>query len=89
MYEQEAKLREYAESAKCAAGTATPGSIGNSLRQDTAEPRRETMRERLSGRIDRSRREQYRTDQMSELLFLLEKNPELARILELIEQVSI
>ena len=51
--------------------------------------RKESLRERLADRVSRADRESRKTESMRELAYKLDKNPEVARILELMEECAI
>jgi len=61
------------------------GMVG---RNETSEPAQESMRERFQYRLSRATREARSKERLEELLYLLDKNPEVARILELIESLQ-
>lgn len=87
-YAQEQKIKHLAEQqAKFPEGTTTPmgpaGQIGNDRGMH------EGLRSRLAGRLGRAREEQHRREAMEELAYLLEKNQEVARIIELVEQIGL
>lgn len=64
------------------------GTMGASLRGGYAnECKRASLRERVSDQLYRARSESGKCSRLEELTFLLEKNPEVARILDLIEEV--
>lgn len=65
---------------------AKAGIVG--LRQDASEPCRASLRERVFERRSRAQRESRNADKLMELEMLLEKHPEVARILELSELVG-
>jgi hypothetical protein len=50
-----------------------------------AEP---PFRERMQSRLHHARREGHKAHQVEELIYLMDKHPEVARILELIELVG-
>lgn len=54
----------------------------------TSEPMQEMLSQRFRTKLNRSKRENYRTHQIEELVHLLEKNPEVARILDLIDAIG-
>ncbi|MES2136110.1 MAG: hypothetical protein V4502_03495 [Pseudomonadota bacterium] len=56
------------------------GECGNSV-----EP---PFRDRLQNRLHHARREAEKANRIEELLYLLDKQPEVARILELVEAVG-
>lgn len=82
-YEQEQKLK--AMQADCAKGAATPYGMLNTLDQDS--PCRASLRERVAMDLRRAERESYKALRLRELSDLLEKNPDMARILDLVEEV--
>lgn len=82
-YEQEAKLKECAVD-QCAQQSAPMGYGGTA---NDPEPCRASLRERVSMDLSRSCREARKRDRLEELSYLLDKNPEIARILDLIEDV--
>ena len=51
----------------------------------TQTPDPPTFMERVRQNLEHSRKEMRRADNLSELQYLLEKNPDMARILELLE----
>lgn len=55
---------------------------------NAAMPVREGMRERFRSRLDRARSEGNKAAQLGELVCLLDDNPDLARILELIDALG-
>lgn len=87
-WEQEAKLKEAAQQ-QCATpyGEATAKSMGGAIGCDTAQSARPSLRERVSMDLHRSMREVRKRDRLEELSYLLDKNPDIARILDLIEEV--
>lgn len=52
------------------------------------EPKRESLSARFRSQESRLRRDQQKLDQLGELTFLLEKNPEIARILDLVDELG-
>lgn len=48
---------------------------------------RSTLRDRVNGQLQGAEHEAYKAQRLRELLELLDKNPEVGRILELIEDV--
>lgn len=48
---------------------------------------RQSLAERIASQLDRSGREARKLEALNELSFLLQKNPEVARILDLMEAV--
>lgn len=82
------KLKAAEKSARGAAGIASSGNAGNAIRgMDTAEPQRACLRDRVMMDLDRAQRESRKTYQLAELADLLEKHPDVARILDLVELV--
>lgn len=80
----EADLRAQAHSA----GQTMGGAIGNASTLNQATPKRETLRNRMARGVDRMHRDRIRANGMEELVYLLDKNPEVARILDLLEEVG-
>lgn len=62
------------------------GAMG--LKQDAAETR-ETLTGRIRDKMHRAQRESRNADQLRELTYLLDQNPVLARILDLMEEVGL
>lgn len=84
--EQESKLKQAAAQIhqdQCA--QAINGSIGLAGETKCAVP---SLRERISKQRLYAQIESRRADALMELEYLLDKNPELARILDLLEQVK-
>lgn len=67
--------------------TAGYGAIGNSAMPKTCEPCRASLNERVSSQLNRAIGEARHAEQLRELQYLLRKNPDVARILDLIESV--
>lgn len=94
-YANEAKLKQMAteqqtarayDNTKCNVGS---GSLGGAMCMDQDKiPCRDPLIERVRSRFHRSASEGRKADRMNELLFLLEKNPEVARILDLVGEVE-
>jgi hypothetical protein len=83
--EQEQKLKAMAEQQQyMSAGATLGGQIATPM---VDEPSRASLRERVAMDLGRARRESRKLDRLSELEYLLGKNPEIARILDLIEDV--
>lgn len=82
-YEQEQKLKGI--QADCAKGAATPYGMLNT--SDQVEPCRASLRERVMMNLRRAERESNKALRLRELRDLLEKNPDVARILDLVEEV--
>lgn len=87
--EQIKKQREYldcANSAKMSTGPSTPynacGSAGLS------EPMRDNLQQRVASQTRRAQRESRKANKLSELQYLLDKYPDFARILTLLEEVD-
>lgn len=92
MYDhEEMKKKLYEEAAKIQAGKcgATPCETTAAFDPYDKEPRREALRERVWTGVRRAERESRKAQQLAELAILLDKNPEVARILELIEDVRV
>ncbi len=71
------------------AGTRASADLcAGSIYADTSMPRRPGLRERLRTNLRFAREQVQKTEMMNELEYLLEKNPEVARILELMEEVK-
>lgn len=69
---------------------AQTGAIGGAMTPKSLdEPCRASLRERVAMDLGRARRESRKLERLSELEFLLDKNPEVARILDLIEDVRV
>jgi len=80
--EQEEKQRAY--EAQC-----QTGSIGAQTPYgETMEPKRESMSARFRSQANRLRKDQRKLDRLGELNFLLEKNPDIARILDLVDELG-
>lgn len=58
--------------------------IGNA----STTPARETLRNRMARGVDRIHRDRDCANKMEELVYLLDKNPEVARILDLFDEVG-
>ena len=84
-FEQEQKMREEKLSAMC--GAQTPTGMLGAAKTYADEPMRVSLRERVAMDLNRSVRESNKLQRLQELTFLLDKNPEVARILDLIEEV--
>lgn len=63
----------------------TTGVLGTAY--DSPEPCRPSLRERVTSHLYRARKEADTRNRLEELQFLLDKNPDIARILDLIEDV--
>lgn len=87
MYDHESKAKiEQATQPQCGAEIKTAYGMG--LNTACEEPSRELLTRGLASRLHRARREKAKTDQLEELIYLLDKNPEVARILDLIDAVG-
>ena len=95
-YQTEAKIRAadaqqgstqaYENSAKC---NMAGGALGGAMCMDQDKiPCRDALVDRVRSRLHRSSSEARKAVRMEELLFLLEKNPEVARILDLVGEVE-
>ncbi len=69
------------------ANQAQASTIGNA-KMEYGEPMRESLTGRLRSRLGQSMRESRKAEQLNELLYLLDKHPEIARILDLVEAVG-
>lgn len=78
---QEIKRSIYAQEA-----CDTQGMVGGAL--GSTKTAVSSLRDRLAERVDGSRRERRRAEKLEELVYLLDKNPEIARILDLFEEVG-
>ncbi len=83
----EERLKDMAaQEANCAAGIGTIGGYANqAMGLDTDAP---SLRSRIHSQLRCAQRESRKANLLSELEYLLDKNPETARILELMEQVG-
>lgn len=84
MYEREAELKRATAATQECCDTTNAGKIGYGL----DEACRPSLAERVTTQISRARREARQLDRLSELRYLLEKNPEVARILDLMESLK-
>lgn len=84
----EQKMREEKLSAMCG-GAATPYGMAQTATLGLAydEPCRTPLRERVQSQLVRSHQEARKEQQLQELAQLLDENPKIARILDLIEIV--
>lgn len=71
----------------CAQGTDVGQSTLNSALTGADIPARTSLTERVASDLYRAIRESRRSHKLEELKYLLEKNPEVARILDLMEEV--
>ncbi len=85
MYEKE--VAEKLNAMNQAKAQTTGAAIGGYAGLDS-EPLRESLTGRFRNRLHRHQREGRKADQLGELLHLLEKNPEVARILDLVDALG-
>ena len=69
--------------AQMANASMTQGYVGGGMALD--EPCKAPLRDRIGSRARRAGNEARRAENLKELQYLLDKNPEVARILELLE----
>lgn len=60
-------------------------SIAQSQPQQCGEPMRETLTRRIDSRLYRAEKESRNNERLRELRYLLNKHPEIARILDLLD----
>lgn len=90
--EEKLKQQQYAESmAKpqpqpydLAGGLASGATFGNASQQ-CVEPMRQTLTGRIDARLYRAEKESRNNERLRELQYLLNKHPEIARILDLLD----
>ena len=88
MINEEVIKRAAAEnSAKCAQGTIGGAALGGYM-QPQELIAKAGLRDRLQGQIYRADKESRRVEGLRELDYLLEKNPEVARILDLLDLIQ-
>ena len=63
-------------------------TIGGGMGSTLTEPTREMASRRFKAQLHRAQRDRHRTEQLQELCYLLDKNPEIARILDLIDAIG-
>jgi hypothetical protein len=88
---REEELKKLAYEAERAARTNPVGDSAIGSGAQTAQcgrPMENSLRERLERNLHRARREGHRQHRLEELVFLLDKNPEIARILDLVEDLG-
>lgn len=90
MHSDEVKLKQACQqqnSAKYSPQHAAKGLASDSgyIGRGLDEPCRVPLREQVAGSLSRSYRESRRVDQLAELQGLLDRNPEVARILDLLD----
>lgn len=83
-----ARIKERIEKMQAATGTIgyapkTPHGL-----QQECEPVQEGLTERFRSNLRRVNREKRKADRLEELVYLLEKNPEIARILDLVDALG-
>ena len=78
--EREQKLKAMAETCQ----QSTKGSCGDA---GMLAPARDSLLDRVRARVDRAKRESVKYERLAELQYLLDKHPEVARILELMEEM--
>jgi hypothetical protein len=69
--------------AQGSARTPTSGLLG----YEATQPVRPNLRERVASDLGRARRDANKRDRLEELQLLLDKHPDIARILDLLEDV--
>ena len=84
MAQQKKSLYEQAENMRADSMT-QGGRVG---RKETPEPCKTSMKERFEANLYQAKRQSRKRDQLEELLYLLDKHPEVARILDLIESLQ-
>ncbi len=80
MNEEQLKQAAYEQQAKY-------GTVGGAT-QECAMPARDSLTQGFRAQASRLRRDQHKLDQLNELTYLLDKNPEVARILDLIDAIG-
>lgn len=85
--EQEQNLKAMAADCGYNSTQVQTGKIGGYMAQEDCEPARPSLGERVANQLGKARRESRKESRLAELSYLLEKNPEVARILDLIEDV--
>lgn len=90
-YEQEQTIKAAAGQADALnIPSSTQGSQGGYATLDgDGEAKRENLQERVARRLSRARSESRKEARLEELDYLLRKNPEVARIIELIEDMQV
>ena len=86
--EQEYKLKEMADKEFGGEIGASQQTLNQGCAERTQIPSMPSLRERIHDQRYRAQVESRRAEQLGELECLLDKNPETARILELLEQVK-
>lgn len=86
---QEAELKKAAhDAAELNARCDTHYQTNARMEKGCDEPMRENLRGRVHSELRRSMRESRKAENLQELAMLLDKNPEVARILELMEGID-
>lgn len=80
-----ARIRERLEKMQAATGGILGSSPKTPYGMNQCEPMQEILSGRLRSRRDRAQRESAKAGMLDELLYLLERNPEVARILDLMD----
>lgn len=83
-HEIEAKLK-HLESERLGQAGIGAASAGYSNQAELKMPCKSSLRDRIASRAHHAARESRRAENLQELQYLLDKNPEVARILELLE----
>jgi hypothetical protein len=88
--EQQIKLKQMAEQEAHSASSLSQGKVGGvyAILDVAQTPGRPRMRDRLDQRRADMERRSQQADKMRELVALLDKNPEVARILDLLEELG-
>lgn len=89
-YEREMKAAKAEQARQCAglAGEAGYSSMGCNEAKSCTEPARDCLRDRVHSQLRRAEGEVSRAMALAELERLLEKHPDVARILDLMEYVK-
>lgn len=83
--DEEIKMKLMNDTAQQTAyGLGLQGSAGKSC----DPPTRENLLQRFRSRLNRARRDKIKTEQLEELTYLLDKHPEVARILDLVDAIG-
>jgi hypothetical protein len=89
MNDAEARLREQAEKAQEQVKYENAKMQGGALHYgEAAMLKRESLTQRFHSALARKRRDQAKIDQLNELTYLLDKHPEVARIMDLIDALG-
>jgi hypothetical protein len=65
------------------------GTIGTQNTKMCEEPARDSLRDRVRSQVQQANRQAIRAGRLSELEYLLDKYPEVGRILELMDDVRL